>query len=181
VKNKTENSYPYRMALDIGTNSIGWALYSLDNQKKPCKIVDAGVRIFPSGRDHKTYTTLNTDRRLARLQRRQRDRYLQRRTYLLHLLKENELFPQDVFSAKKLASLNPYELRAKGLDEKIPLHHFGRALFHINQRRGFKSNRKSGGDKESGLINKSVKDSQKTMKELGARTYGEFLWKRFKR
>ena len=169
------------MALDIGTNSIGWALYSLDNQKKPCKIVDAGVRIFPSGRDHKTYTTLNTDRRLARLQRRQRDRYLQRRTYLLHLLKENELFPQDVFSAKKLASLNPYELRAKGLDEKIPLHHFGRALFHINQRRGFKSNRKSGGDKESGLINKSVKDSQKTMKELGARTYGEFLWKRFQK
>ena len=128
--------------MDIGTNSIGWALYSVDDEEtKPQSIVGAGVRIFSSGRKLKDYTTLNATRRQARLQRRQRDRYLQRRTYLLYLLKKYGLFPEDKSSAKKLADLNPYELRTKGLDEKLNIYHFGRALFHLNQRRGFKSNR----------------------------------------
>ncbi len=38
--------------------------------------------------------------------------------------------------------MDPYALRALGLTEKLSLHELGRALFHINQRRGFKSNRK---------------------------------------
>ena len=170
-----------RLALDIGTNSIGWAIYGLDKNKKPINIVGTGVRIFPSGRKDKDYTTLNATRRVKRLQRRQRDRYLQRRTYLLSLLRKHGLFPEDVFSSKKLEKLNPYELRARGLDEKLDIHHFGRALFHINQKRGFKSNRKSGDIKEDGLINQSIKASKVFMEECNARTYGEFLWKRLKK
>ena len=174
--NKSEN---IRLALDIGTNSIGWAVYKLNKQKKPISIAGTGVRIFSSGRKDKDYTTLNATRRQKRLQRRQRDRYLQRRTYLLYLLKKYGLFPEDKVFGKNLQALNPYELRAKGLDEKLDIHHFGRALFHINQKRGFKSNRKSGDVKEDGLINKSVKASQELMEENKSRTYGEFLWKRF--
>lgn len=178
INNKSEN---LRLALDIGTNSLGWAIYELDENKKPKSIVGSGVRIFPSGRKPKDYTTLNVKRRESRLQRRQRDRYLQRRKYLLHLLFKHGLFPEDKFSAKKLEQLNPYELRAKGLDEKLDIHHFGRALFHINQKRGFKSNRKSTNDKEDGLIATSVKESRKAMEESNSRTYGEFLWKRFQK
>ncbi len=33
---------------------------------------------------------------------------------------------------------NPYEIRVKGLDEKLTKHEFGRALYHIVQRRGYK-------------------------------------------
>lgn len=33
---------------------------------------------------------------------------------------------------------NPYEIRVKGLDEKLSPHEFGRALYHIVQRRGYK-------------------------------------------
>lgn len=33
---------------------------------------------------------------------------------------------------------NPYELRVKALDEKLSKHEFGRTLFHIVQRRGYK-------------------------------------------
>ncbi len=33
---------------------------------------------------------------------------------------------------------NPYEIRVKGLDEKLNKHEFGRALYHIIQRRGYK-------------------------------------------
>ena len=36
-----------------------------------------------------------------------------------------------------------YELRAKGLDEKLTLNELSRVLININQRRGFLSNRKS--------------------------------------
>ena len=179
IKKYSKQTKNLRLALDIGTNSIGWALYKLSQDKKPVSIVGTGVRIFSSGRKDKDWTTLNASRRQKRLQRRQRDRYLQRRAYLLHLLKKQGLFPEDLFSAKKLEKLNPYELRAKALDEELELHHFGRALFHINQKRGFKSNRKSVEAKEEGLISQSVKASQELMQEYKSRTYGEFLWKRF--
>ena len=176
--NQTKN---LRLALDIGTNSIGWALYELNNKKKPIGIIKTGVRIFSSGRNDKDYTTLNATRREKRLQRRQRDRYIQRRAYLLDLLKKHGLFPEDKFSAKKLQNLNPYELRAKGLDEKLETHHFGRVLFHLNQKRGFKSNRKSSNDKESGVIQSSINAIKDSMGKDKSRTYGEFLWKRFRK
>ncbi len=176
--NQTKN---LRLALDIGTNSIGWVLYKLNNHKKPTGIIKTGVRIFSSGRNDKDYTTLNATRRQKRLQRRQRDRYLQRRAYLLELLKNHGLFPKDKFSAKKLKYLNPYKLRAGGLDSKLELHHFGRALFHLNQKRGFKSNRKSSNDKESGVIQSSIKTIEASMGKDNSRTYGEFLWRRLQK
>ncbi len=178
---KHSKLHKLRLALDIGTNSIGWAMYGIDQNKKPCRIIGAGVRVFSSGREDKNYTTLNAGRRQARLQRRQRDRYLQRKHNLLHLLKNNGLLPKDTLLAKKLESLNPYELRAKGLDKKLDIHHFGRVLFHLNQRRGFKSNRKSANDEESGVIARSINISQKEMQKLKIRTYGEFLWKKFQK
>ncbi len=170
-----------RLALDIGTNSIGWVLYDLNRDKKPYGIKGIGVRIFSEGRDPKEKTTLNAGRREARLQRRQRDRYLQRRKYLLDLLTQYGLFPKDIFSQKKLEGLNPYELRARGLDEKLDLYHFGRALFHLNQRRGFKSSRKLHNKKEDGVIKRSIEESKDSMEKGGARTYGEWLYKRFQR
>ncbi|MBC6415620.1 MAG: type II CRISPR RNA-guided endonuclease Cas9 [Bdellovibrionales bacterium] len=176
--NQTKNT---RLALDIGTNSIGWAIYKLDKKKKPCSIIKTGVRIFSSGRNEKDYTTLNATRRQKRLERRQRDRTLQRKKFLLHLLKKYGFFPKDKDLAKELQKLNPYELRAKGLDEELELSHFGRALFHLNQRRGFKSNRKSSNDKESGVIDSSIKAVEELMEEKKVRTYGEFLWKRFQK
>ncbi len=84
--------------------------------------------------------------------------------------------PADPNEAKTLELLDPYELRAKGLDEALPLTHFGRALFHINQRRGFKSNRKTDrGDNESGKIKDATKRLDEEMAIRKARTYGEFL------
>src|SRR3546814_17068856 len=67
----------------------------------------------------------------------------------------------------------------RGLDERLEPHEIGRALFHLNQRRGFKSNRraerKSGDDKESGKIATGANALDIEMQEDGARTYGEFL------
>jgi len=51
---------------------------------------------------------------------------------------------------------DPYAIRKKALDEKINPHQMGRAIFHMNQRRGFRSNRKSG-DNEAGVVKQSIK------------------------
>lgn len=174
-----------RLGLDIGTNSIGWWLYKTDSAEANARItgvVDGGVRIFSNGRDPKSGASLAVDRRAARAMRRRRDRYLRRRTTLMKVLAEAGLMPVDPADAKALELLDPYELRAIGLDASLPLTHLGRALFHLNQRRGFKSNRKTDrGDNESGKIREATARLDQAIMASGARTYGEFLHMRRQR
>lgn len=168
-----------RLGLDIGTNSIGWCLFNLDGQGSPLSIRDIGVRIFSDGRDPKSGASLAVDRREARAMRRRRDRYVRRRSALLAALVDTGLMPADAQDAKALAGCDPYALRAAALGEVLTPHQLGRALFHLNQRRGFKSNRKaerkSGDDKEGGKIAGGAKALDRAMEAAGARTYGEFL------
>lgn len=164
-----------RLGLDIGTNSIGWWLYGTEDGRIT-EVVDGGVRIFSDGRDPKSKASLAVERRAARAQRRRRDRYLRRKAALMKRMAEVGLMPADPAEAKALEVLDPYALRAEGLDQPLPLTHFGRALFHLNQRRGFKSNRKTDrGDNESGKIKDATARLDQAMMAKGARTYGEFL------
>lgn len=161
-----------RLGLDIGTNSIGWCLYEGD------AIKDIGVRIFSDGRDPKSGASLAVDRREARAMRRRRDRFIGRRSALLRELIAHGLLPADKTAAKALEVTDPYALRVKALDEPLDPHEIGRALFHLNQRRGFKSNRKA--DRvakpgEEGKIASGTKALDAAMQIVGARTLGEFL------
>jgi len=170
----------YRFAFDVGTNSLGWAVYELDNKNNPIDLTDTGVRIFSDGRDPKSGESLAVERRGPRAMRRRRDRYLQRRTYLMDLLIKAGLMPQDEAARKALEKLDPYVLRARGLDEALSPHEFGRVLFHLNQRRGFQSNRiaDAGKDEDSGKIKTAEKRLIAALEAQGCRTYGEFLAKR---
>lgn len=164
-----------RLGLDIGTNSIGWWLYETESGAIT-SVVDGGARIFSDGRDPKSKASLAVDRRVARAQRRRRDRFLRRRAALMKRMAEAGLMPADPAEAKALERLDPYALRAGGLDRELPLTHLGRALFHLNQRRGFKSNRKTDrGDNESSKIKDATARLDQAMMSKGARTYGEFL------
>jgi len=171
------------LGIDLGTNSIGWCL--LDGER----ILAAGVRIFSDGREPKSGNSLAEGRRVARGMARRRDRYKRRRKAVLRTLSEYGLMPADARArAALVAETNDaaagavahdvYALRARALDEKLPLHHVGRALFHLQQRRGFKSNRKAdrkANDSDTGKIAPGQERLRLAMQEQHARTLGEFL------
>lgn len=170
----------YRLGLDLGTNSIGWCLLNLNQQRKPDRLIRLGARIFPDGRRPKDGTSLAVDRRLARQVRKRRDRFLRRRSRLLAALVRLGLMPANSAERKNLADLDPYILRKRGLDESLSLAELGRAIFHLNQRRGFRSNRKvdKGADNESGKIRSAVTATRGLLDREKARTVGEWLARR---
>ncbi|WP_420146055.1 type II CRISPR RNA-guided endonuclease Cas9 [Sphingobium sp.] len=135
----------WRLGADLGTNSLGWAAVELDaaTDGKPVAILATGSRIFSDGRDPKSGASLAMDRRDARAMRRRRDRFQQRQRALIKYLIADGLFPADEEARKAMAAIDPYAVRARALDEALTLPELGRALFHLNQRRGFKSNRKA--------------------------------------
>lgn len=175
-----------RFAFDLGTNSIGWAVWRFGSgvygKNTPLELLGAGVRIFGDGRNPKDGQSLAVMRRGPRAQRRRRDRFLLRRANLIDALKRFGLWPSDEKAAQALASLNPYQLRAEGLDRALTPHEFGRALFHLNQRRGFKSNRKADrkNSKDDGKIATATTRLRERLATENARTFGEFLWRRQK-
>jgi CRISPR-associated endonuclease Csn1 len=172
----------WRLGLDIGTNSIGWAALTLGGEKDqqiPIGVEKTGVRIFSDGRNPKDGQSNAVARRLPRQQRRMRDRYLRRRQRFMEALIRHGLMPNTVPERKVLEGEDPWTLRVHGLDQKLTLHQLGRVLFHLQQRRGFKSNRKTdkGDEDDSGKIKSAAKAVVKAMETTGARTLGEYLAK----
>lgn len=174
----------YRLGLDLGTNSIGWSIYSLETENKPINLENLGVRIFTDGRNPKSKEPLAVERRKARGTRRMIHRRKLRRRTTFRLLQKQGLFPATKDEAKSIKLLNPYELRIKALDEKLEPFELGRVLFNLSVRRGFKSNRKDGSQEEVKENSKSEKLTQSdkcanlanAIKESRYRTLGEFLW-----
>lgn len=176
----------YRLGLDMGTNSIGWCAVKLDPSGNPSGILDAGVRILTpndeAGRDPQSKASLAANRREARSARRRRDRFLKRQKRLMETLVETGLMPPDPDERKKLEALDPYWLRAQALDRRLELYEIGRAIFHLNQRRGFKSNRiADAGDSEASAMKVGIAALQGALEKENARTLGEFLSRRHQR
>ncbi|MFV3075064.1 type II CRISPR RNA-guided endonuclease Cas9 [Niveispirillum fermenti] len=171
----------WRLGLDMGAGSLGWCAILLDEQGFPSGILAAGSHIFGDGRapsrGDQQGTPLGVERRAARAMRRRRDRFLGRQVKLLARLTLAGLFPADPARAKALELLDPYALRTRALDEALPPHHLGRAFFHLNQRRGFKSNRKTdrGTDDDAGKVALGINRLREAIEQDGARTMGEFL------
>lgn len=167
----------YRLALDLGSTSLGWAILRLDDNG-PTAIIKTGSRIFSDGRNPKDGASLAVTRRAARAMRRRRDRLLRRKDRMLRKLVEHGFFPADEAARKALELLNPYELRARSLREPLQPGEFARALFHLNQRRGFQSNRKTDRkDSDSGALKKAIGALRQQLDATGSRTVGEWFWK----
>ncbi len=166
----------YRLALDLGSTSLGWAMVRLDSKNETCAVIKAGVRIFSDGRNPKDGSSLAVSRREARAMRRRRDRLIKRKNRMVQTLLRHGFFPQDEVARKALETKDPFALRAKGLDVALLPDEFARALFHINQRRGFKSNRKTDKkENDSGALKTAISQLRLAMQTTGCRTVGEWL------
>lgn len=171
------------LGLDLGPNSIGWALIEEDeDHPENSRIVDMGVRIFPEGVDNfdtaKEFSR-NEQRRIARGMRRQTKRRARRMRYLKDALIESGLFSADAAEQTKLYACDPYELRSRALSEKLAPHEIGRLLLHLSHRRGFLSNRKKDrGDKEVQGMLAEINELGKEMEQAGASTLGDLLHKK---
>lgn len=182
------------LGLDLGANSIGWSVID-DIQKS---IIRSGVRIFPAGLngfDTNKEEPKNATRRGARQLRRQIFRKKMRKQLLLKLLIDNGMVPlshnellswkrDDVFPSNVAFSawiaLSPYQLRKDALSRLITPEELGRIFYHMIQRRGFLSNRKSRGDEEGKIFDGNAADGKIGIKDTRAavaefNTLGEML------
>lgn len=165
----------YTLGLDLGPNSIGWALVDEPNQR----IIDLGVRVFPEGVDNfdtSKEISRNEARRIARGMRRQIARRARRKQRLREALIEANLWPTDPHEQVALELLDPYALRARAVDPEAPKlsrYELGRVILHLNQRRGFFSHRKdqTRDSETQGMLAAISSLEQK----LGERTLGQFL------
>jgi len=171
----------YTLGLDLGSNSVGWALVAQDGTRFDNGTpILAGVRVFPEGvadLDQKKERPRGQERREKRSQRRVHYRRRQRRALLRRALAGAGLFPAAKADFLACLALEPYTLRARGLDERLEPHEFGRALYHLCERRGFKTNRKSQ-SKEDNKITKDASALQQEIESAGCRTLGEYRAKR---
>ncbi len=168
------------LGLDIGANSIGWALIDEGAER----IIDMGVRIFQAGvndLDQTKELSKNAARCDARGKRKQLDRKARRKRKLMYYLEEFGFLGG--MSRDEFMKIDPYRSRKNGVNGEISVAEMARALYHICQRRGFKSSRKAMTEEESsGTIEKGSKDGKRGTNELteavgknGFKTIGEYF------
>jgi CRISPR-associated endonuclease Csn1 len=176
----------YVLGLDLGPSSIGWTAVNIDEEEKYkglAQIPDGsnfipaiGARIFPAGVENinqgQREEPKNKKRREARSVRRMLRRRRARRLKLLSALTANKLMPTEDKKREEVLCIDPYELRAKALVEKVSLYEVGRIFLHVAKRRGFLSNRRQAEkDSEAGLVKKAI---ERLAQETGDKTLGQF-------
>ena len=117
---------------------------------------------------------INQERRLARSIRRQTCRRRRRKEKLKYRLIDLRLLPDDEARLATLFRENPYALRARALEERLEPWQLGRALYHLGQRRGYKSNRKAGKEKD-GKVKQGITAIEQVMQAGGFSTLGAYL------
>lgn len=152
------------LGLDLGTNSIGWAIVDKDGTE--FSLLDKGVRIFSEGvKSEKGIESSRAAERTAfRSARKIKFRRKLRKYETLKVLSKNNMCPLSIEEVEEWRksgfkkyplnpeflkwlrtdedlNINPYVFRDRASKQKVSLFELGRALYHIAQRRGFLSNR----------------------------------------
>ena len=166
----------YTIGLDIGIASIGWAVINNDKNR----IEDLGVRIFKKA-EETDGKALNLARREARGMRRR----IRRRKTRMKKIKET-FVKYGLVSQEELenlyvltdSSIDVWELRALGLEQKLDRKDWARVLTSIAKRRGYKSNRKTDEeDKEVGKLSRGTQENKRILEDKNYQTLGEMFYK----
>lgn len=201
---KPRNPLRYALGIDAGHASVGWAIIELDKDDQPIRLHRAGVRRFDAGVEGDIERgkdeSLSKKRRDARGPRRQTWRRQWRLRKVFRSLQRAGLLPASAstehderhnlllqldrqlrdeleLETDRVANhVFAYRLRALALERPLPPHAFGRALYHLAQRRGFLSNLKTGRDSdERSVVKKGISELQQDMDAAHAKTIGQYF------
>jgi len=170
------------LGLDLGTNSIGWALVEIDDNNNPTQILGMGSRIIPlSPNDRDQFQkgqaiTKNQDRTKARTQRKGYDRKQLKKTELKKILTKLNIYPTK--ELLNLPMLDIWKLRSDAVDpeKNISPEQLGRILYMLNQKRGYKSARsEANADKKDTDYVQEIKTRFSELKESGL-TIGQYFY-----
>ena len=181
-KKKDKKDCHYTLGLDIGIASIGWAVLGNDEEGKPNRIIDLGVRIFDKAEVENTGESLAAPRRDARSARRRLRRHRHRLERIRYLLVQQGVLTQEEMTHlyDKSDMVSPYQLRTEGLDRLLNAQEFSKVLIHLAQRRGYQSNstaEEAKNEKENGVIKSAILENQQRMERGGYRTIGEMMYR----
>ena len=182
-----------KLGLYLDATSVNWTLVD----QKTSALIDMGVYVFPAGCDNfgsgRREQSKRASRRLLRLRRIRYARIRARKFYLLREMAKHNMCPinQDelvhwkrnkVFPASSLSSwlaTNPYELRVKGLNEKLSLEELGRVFYQISRHRGYRFGERNSKLADN-ILSKGIPSEGKigydqTRRQLKGETLGTFL------
>ena len=192
------------LGIDTGTNSLGWAI--VDKDENQYHLVAKGTNIFSEGVkiEKGIESSKASERTDHRSVRKHYWRRKIRKIRLLSILSDNDFCPRltneqlRLWRLKKVyptddafmdwqrtedkAQINPYKFRYICLTQKLDLSDItqrfilGRALYHLNQRRGFLSNRKETTKESDGAVNEGINCLSKEMKDAGCEYLGEYFY-----
>jgi CRISPR-associated endonuclease Csn1 len=197
------------LGIDTGTNSLGWAI--VEKQDDKYVLLDKGVNIFQEGVkiEKGIESSKAAEKTTHKATRVRYYRIKLRKIQLLKILSDNQLCPpvsKEELSMWRLHKVypknelllkwestdnkedkTPYACRYKCLTEKLDLtdisqrYILGRALYHINQRRGFLSNRKSEDSEEDGTVKTGISELSQEMHDAGCQYLGEYFYKLYQK
>lgn len=197
------------LGIDTGTNSLGWAIVEKDDEHY--HLIDKGTNIFAEGVkiEKGIESSKAAERTVHRSSRKHYWRRKIRKIGLLRILVENRLCPplsnaelkewrqkrvyptEENFMAwqrtEDKKSVNPYHFRHICLNETLDLtnltqrYMLGRALYHLNQRRGFLSNRKESTKESEGKVQESISDLNTEMQKAGCEYLGDYFYQLYEK
>ncbi len=192
------------LGIDTGTNSLGWAI--VDKDESEYHLIAKGSNIFSEGVkiEKGIESSKAAERTGHRSVRKHYWRRKVRKIRLLTILVDNNLCPllnkeqlrqwrlkkvypnDDTFMewqrTEDKANVNPYKFRYICLTQKLDLsditqrYILGRALYHLNQRRGFLSNRKESTKESEGAVKEGISSLSEDMKSAGCEYLGEYFY-----
>lgn len=192
------------LGIDTGTNSLGWAIVDKDDDKTT--LIAKGANIFAEGVkiEKGIESSKAAERTEHRSSRKHYWRRKIRKIRLLTVLSDNHLCPPIAKNSLRLWRLkkvypeneafmnwqrtddergvNPYRFRFICLTKKLDLtdltqrYILGRALYHLNQRRGFLSNRKETTKESEGTVIKSISQLSEEMEQASCQYLGEYFY-----
>lgn len=165
--------------IDLGIGSCGWAVLRHPNGSLEDGVIEGwGSWCFDVPETDKERRPTNQIRRSNRLLRRVIRRRRKRITEIRRLFHAEGLLPSSENHVFRHDKLDPWELRAKGLDLPLRPIEFAIALAHIAKRRGFQSAAKNKSANTAADDQKMLKDLEKTQGKLAKyRTFGEMFAK----